>query len=140
MSHARHLDITGDISAAELEAHLDGHSIETIGIADNKLLTDLAFLRCCGARLKQVAIRRCPTVESLTFLPELDALEVVDLDAVRVSAVDVGAMARISRLRSVFISYPSMEEEELNLTPLRAVAGLKLNVSGLPKRQIIGYR
>jgi len=49
-------------------------------------------------------------------------------------------MARISRLRSVFISYPSMEEEVLNLTPLRAVAGLKLNVSGLPKRQIIGYR
>ncbi|MFK4227312.1 NACHT domain-containing protein [Streptomyces sp. NPDC019890] len=140
LSHARHLDITGDISAAELEAHLDGHSIETIGIADNKLLTDLTFLRCCGSELKQVAIRRCPGVESLAFLPELDALEVVDLDAVRVSAVDVGAMARISRLRSVFISYPSMEEEELNLTPLRAVAGLKLNVSGLPKRRIIGYR
>jgi hypothetical protein len=140
LSQARHLDITGDISAADLESHLDGHRIETIGIADNKFLTDLAFLRCCGSQLKQVAVRRCPAVESLAFLPELDALEVVDLDAVRVSAVDVGAMARISRLRSLFISYPSMEEKKLNLTPLRAVAGLKLNVSGLPKRQIIGYR
>ncbi|MDQ0941633.1 NACHT domain-containing NTPase [Streptomyces sp. V1I1] len=140
LSHVRHLDITGDFSAADLESHLDGHSIDTIDIADNKLLTDLAFLRCCGSQLQRVAINRCPAVESLAFLPELDALHVVELNAVRVSAVDVGAMARISRLSSLFISYPTMGEEKLNLTPLRAVAGLTLSVSGLPKRQIIDYR
>ncbi|MFI1400626.1 NACHT domain-containing protein [Streptomyces sp. NPDC020681] len=138
LRHARNLDITGDFGAADLVAHLDGHRVATIGIANNASLTDLTFLDCCGAQLQQVAVKRCPAVRSLAFLTELDSLEEVHLDAVRVSVDDVEAMARMPRLRKLSISYPDTEERRLNLTPLRAVEGLKISVRGLPKRQIIG--
>ena len=135
---APHLDVAGDFEPAELTAAFAGRRVVTLGIADNPALTDLGFLKCCGAELTQLAVRRCPGVAGLAPLTALPALEAVHLDAVRVSPADLEALARIPRLRTLTLAYPEIPGTKLDLAPLHVVPDLRLRVSGLPKRQILG--
>lgn len=65
-----HTEVTGPFTGRELVASLHGGSLTHLTLADNPVITDLAFLRDFPA-LESLVLFRCPSVVSLAPLRDL---------------------------------------------------------------------
>ncbi|MFB7915130.1 NACHT domain-containing protein [Streptomyces sp. NPDC056061] len=93
---ARNLRITGGFTSAELRAALRGRAWADLVIAENPLVTDLAFLADCGEQLRDLSLHDCPAVQDLGPLVGLRALRSLQLDVSRLPDTALSVLASAS--------------------------------------------
>ncbi|CAM5725538.1 ATP-binding protein [Streptomyces badius] len=92
------LSLHGDLPETKIGAALEGRRIEVLGVGPNTLLSGLSCLSPLKATLRGLGITKCPTVQDLTPLTELDGLVSLALD---VQTLRLGNLAPLTGLRSL---------------------------------------
>ncbi|MFJ9826537.1 NACHT domain-containing protein [Streptomyces sp. NPDC101160] len=115
LPHLTAVLLVGDFAEAEIVEGLGTRPLTSLALAFNHRLSTLGVLRSldCG-RLDRLYISGCPRVTALDPVADLPALRHLTLDVLRSG------------------------EEPVDLTPLRSRPGLRVWVTGVPRKDILG--
>ncbi|MGW1410002.1 NACHT domain-containing protein [Streptomyces sp. NPDC002403] len=105
---AKGLEISGDLTAAELRSALRDGPWTGLSFRQNSCLTDLSFLTDCATQLKSLSLSDCPGVRDLGPLTGLPALKHLVLDMSCLPGTALAATAS-RELRSLWLDRLTVE-------------------------------